>query len=464
MPFNNTPTPCWNGLPAEMKLSIVHQLDLDDVRVLAKVSHECYQLSVPSLFRTVRITSAEALRQYASCVPKSYNRHIRHLTICTKRAKPQQPSGLASQPIRVTDAVVDILPYCKQVEHLTLNLTASLAKAVIPCFEELSVLTSLCIDHCGDEARFPLSERLIVSIAASVPTLRHLSLDRITRSALHAPDLVGARPFVPVVKGDDDIPDHPVLGHELRLPSLLRLPTLKSLRIRDTHLGDPLWAITPVACSLQVLDLGSCCHESNDYNRLCTERIMGTIGHTVDECALNTALTAQTFTHAKPDTPRPLKKLRKVHLTPLFPVENVVDTLATLSDSPVESLAVQCHEDDVIDMCSALEDFLSLRAERGQNGFYQHLNEITVSTVSDLADALDIGVGARPDKSSMPEERLSGESADAVRRLREFCRDLRLGAPGKEGGDVSAEKAAANNAVRESASAPATVPVWEAQV
>ena len=197
---------------------------------------------------------------------------------------------------------------------------------------------------------------------------------------------------------------------------------------------------------------------------------MGTIGHTVDECALNTALTAQTFTHAKPDTPRPLKKLRKVHLTPLFPVENVVDTLATLSDSPVESLAVQCHEDDVIDMCSVLEDFLSLRAERGQNGFFQHLNEITVSTVSDLADALDIGVGTvRPEKSVVPEEeRLSGESADAVRRLREFCRDLRLGAPGKEdAGDLSADKAAAAaaaaNTLRESASAPAVVPVWETQ-
>lgn len=114
-------------------------------------------------------------------------------------------------------------------------------------------------------------------------------------------------------------------------------------------------------------------------------------------------------------------------------------------------------------MCSALEDFLSLRAERGQNGFYQHLNEITVSTVSDLADALDIGVASSA-KSYLQEERLTGESADAVRRLREFCRDLRLGgAPGKEeAGDVSVEKAAANSAVRVSASAPATVPVWEA--
>ncbi|TBU46113.1 hypothetical protein BD309DRAFT_1008233 [Dichomitus squalens] len=461
------PSACWTVLPAEMKLSIVDQLDLHDVHAFSKVSHECYQLSVPALFRCVNIRSAEALHQYAISVPKSYNRHIRQLTICTKRAKAQQKASPSSPPIRVTDALTEVLPYCTQVEQLTLSLAASLAKAVIPCFEELSALDSLCIDHCGDEARFPLgisahrSERLIVSIAASVPNLRHLSLDRVTRSALHAPDLVGARPFVPVVRGDDDIPDHPVLGHELRLPSLLRLPVLKSLRIRDTHLGDPHWATTPVACSLEILDLGSCYHESHDYNRICTERIMGTIGHTVDECALNTALTPQTFAHAKPDTPRPLKKLRKVHLTPLFPVENVVDTLATLSDSPVESLSVECHKDDVVDMCSALEDFLNLRVQRGQTGFYQHLSEITVSTVNDLADALDIGVQST--KSRVAEE-LSGESADAVRRLREYCRDLRLGATSKEAESesLSAEKAAAN-ATRESASAPAAVPAGQTE-
>lgn len=229
------------------------------------------------------------------------------------------------------------------------------------------------------------------------------------------------------MKGDEDIPDHPLLGHELRLPSLLCLPTLKKLRIRDTHLGDPQWECMPVYCSLEVLDLGSCYHESTDYNRICTERIMGNIGHTVDECALNTALTPQTFALAK-HAEKPLKKLRKVHLTPLFPVENVVDTLTTLSDSPVESLAVQCHEDDVVDMCSALEDFLSLRAERGEKGFYQHLHEITVSTVSDLADALDIGVGGNKRATELP----TGEGGDAIRRLQEFIRDLRLGASKEE--------------------------------
>ena len=294
---------------------------------------------------------------------------------------------------------------------------ASLCTSSLRCARDLWPLTA---------AHPCRSERLIVSIAASVPNLRHLSLDRITRSALHAPDLVGARPFVPVVKGDEDIPDHPLLGYELRLPSLLRLQTLKKLRIKDTHLGDPQWETMPVCCSLEVLDLGSCYHESNDYNRICTERIMGNIGHTVGECALNTALTPQTFAHAK-HADRPLKKLRRVHLTPLFPVENVVDTLATLSDSPVERLSVECHADDVVDMCSALEDFLSLRTERGEKGFFEHLLEISVSTVSDLADALDIGLGLSAIRRRAQDE-LPADAKAAVQRLEQYCKDLRLGA------------------------------------
>ncbi|KAI0778515.1 hypothetical protein BD413DRAFT_609116 [Trametes elegans] len=439
------PDPTWSTLPVEMKLAIIDQLDLDDVRTFATANREAYRFAIPSLFRCVHLASAEALQQYVDSVPKSYHRHTRQLTICTKRTN----NSAGSTPPRATDALAELLPHCTQLEQLTLSLAASLAKAVIPCFEHLHSLASLCIDHCGDEARSPLSERLVVAIAASVPNLRQLSLDRITRSAVHAPDLVGVRPFVPVVRGDEDIPDHPTLGHELRLPSLLRLPTLKKLRIRDTHLGDPNWETMPVYCSLEVLDLGSCYHESNDYNRVCTERIMGNIAHTVDECALNTALTSQTFAHAK-HTAKPLTKLRKIHLTPLFPVENVVDTLTTLSDSPVESLSVQCHEDDVVDMCSAIEDFLNIRAERGEKGFYQFLNEINVSTVADLADALDIGVGG---KTPGAQTALTGESADAVRRLREYCRDLRLQgasgaadaavAPSKEGADASSEKPAA---------------------
>lgn len=257
---------------------------------------------------------------------------------------------------------------------------------------------------------------MVVSIAATVPNLIELSLNCIARSIIHAPELVGALPFVPVVVGDENIPDHPILGAELSLPSLLRLPSLKTLRIRDTHLGDHRWSTTPVYCSLQVLDLGSCYHESLEFNRVCTERIVGNVGQNVDEFSLATAITADCLAAAKPEQ-TPLKRLRKIHLAPLFPVENVVDTLSALSDSPIEQLSVKCHEDDVVDMCSALEDFLNLRVERGQTALFGHLTAITVDMVSDLneytMDAKSAG-------------KIYGDQAGAVKHLQDYCRDLHL--------------------------------------
>ncbi|KZT75176.1 hypothetical protein DAEQUDRAFT_807407 [Daedalea quercina L-15889] len=424
-------TTTWSTLPVEMKLSVVDLLDFHDVKSLSLVNREAYSCTVPSIFRHVKIPDYEALRTYLSSVPKSNNQYVRRLQICTTNSAGQMLApSVDNHPI--TDVVAELLAHCPQVEQLTLNLAASLHRSIIPVFRQLKSLNSLTINHCGDEQLAPLSERLVVAIAASVPSLSRLSLDRITRSALHAPDLVGVYPFIPLVAGDEDIPDHPLLGSELRLPSLLRLPTLRKLRIRDTHLGDSQWSTTPVACALEVLDLGSCYHASPEFNRECTERIMGNVGHTVDEFALNTALTPQTFKYAQHNE-APLKRLRKIHLTPLFPVGNVVDTLSTLSDSPIEQLSVQCYEDDVLDICSALSDFLSLRAERGEQALYKHLTEITVKTVSDLADglygpfALD---GKLPAATTLPQE-----CAKAVRELQDFLRDLRSAG---EGGPTSA--------------------------
>ncbi|KAK7694872.1 hypothetical protein QCA50_002060 [Cerrena zonata] len=234
---------------------------------------------------------------------------------------------------------------------------------------------------------------------------------------MHAPELIGACPSVPVVVGDEDIPIHPTLGTELSLPALLRLPTLKTLRIRDTHLGDPRWAETPVYCSLQVLDLGSCYHESPDFNRICTERIVNNVGHTIDDLSLNTAITGDSIELSKPESP--LKKLRKIQLTPLFPVENVVDTLTTLSDSPIEQLSVRCHQDDIEDICNALEDFLSSRVERGETALHKHLKDIIVDPVQNLDDAFTLA--KRSGLISLNEEQ-----TEAVRRVQEYLRDLRL--------------------------------------
>ncbi|EMD42197.1 hypothetical protein CERSUDRAFT_110738 [Gelatoporia subvermispora B] len=411
----------WYTLPAEMKLSVVDHLDLDDVKALALVNKQAYHLCVPSKFRSVRITSLEALQSYLSEVPAAYNQYIHRLYISTKH---KNERDLSYSRTAATLAVTQLLSSCSQVEQLTLSLAGSLTKAVIPCFGKMPYLTNLCINHCGDEQRTPLSERLIVSIAAATPKLSHLSLDRITRSMMHAPELVGKPPFIPLVAGDEDIPDHPVLGSELRLPSLLRIPTLKKLRIRDTHLGDPLWASTTVSCSLEMLDLGSCYHVSPEFNRTCTERIMGNVGHTVDDFTLSSPLSTKVADYSK-DKENPLKRLRKIHLTPLFPVENIVDTLETFSESPVEQLSVQCHEDDVEDFCTALESFLGRRAQQSENSLFQHLSKIVVDTVSDISDGL-FGAFDTATRAASATATAEADAPEAVKRLQELFRQLRL--------------------------------------
>src|SRR6266542_3302065 len=76
------------------------------------------------------------------------------------------------------------------------------------------------------------SERFVVFMAASTRHLEDLTLDRITRSKMHAPELEGAYPCPPLTLNDTDIPDHPIFGAELSLPSLLRISTLRKLTIR----------------------------------------------------------------------------------------------------------------------------------------------------------------------------------------------------------------------------------------
>lgn len=247
----------------------------------------------------------------------------------------------------------------------------------------------------------------MVAIAASCPNLQDLSLDRITRSELHAPDLQGV-PYIPLVRGDEDVPDHPLLGSDLRLPSLLRIPTLRKLTIRDTHLGDEHWSTTPIACRLQVLDLGSCYHENEDFNRSCTERIMAAVGPTVDEFSLTTAVSNDTLFAKSSETP--LQKLRKLHIGPYFPVDSVVETISNLAGSPIESLSMQCFEDEVVDVCSALEGFLTLKLERGSE-FYKNLTKINVSVAATEYPATEEEV----------EERTK-----AAKKLQDFCRQLRL--------------------------------------
>ncbi|EPQ53455.1 hypothetical protein GLOTRDRAFT_139692 [Gloeophyllum trabeum ATCC 11539] len=402
----------WVSLPAEMKLAVIDLLEVDQAKNFAFVSRETRRLCATAIFQSVILKSHEDLVDFLRDVPAAYYPFIRRLDVCSKST--QDRSGVPSR----TEAVTALLRHCTQLERLSLRLEGSLANNAISCFCSLHSLKNVSIQNCGDEASTPISERFVVSIAASVPRLEELSLYRISRSTMHAPELVGVYPYVPVVAGDEDIEDHPLLGSALYLPSLLRIPTLRKLVIRDTHLGDPRWATAPVACPLEILDLGSSYHETDEFNRVCTERIIRNVGATIDEFTLNTSFGSSevdtTVTHVRPQAEQPLKKLRKLHLTPLVPVDNVVDTLSTLGGSPIERISVQCFEYDVADVCTALQDFLALRGERAETGFYAHLNEIQVTVTEDL-DALSSVIGG----CAIP-----CGSADAAARLQAYCREL----------------------------------------
>ncbi|KAG6884792.1 hypothetical protein C0993_008282 [Termitomyces sp. T159_Od127] len=379
----------WHSLPNEIKLAVVDNLDLATARVFSKVDFQTYKICVPSIFKSVNLDCLDQLQRFLENVPPSNDEPFVH-------------------PRVVSDAVLSILIASPRLRKLALRMAGSLDKSVITPFAYLQDLRSLTIANCGDEGHSPLSERIVVSIALMTPSLEQLSLDRITRSKLHAPELEGMYPYVPLVLGDDDIPDHPIIGSELSLPSLLQIPTLKKLTIRDTHLGDNRWTTIPVACRLEVLDLGSCYHETEEFNRLCTERIMAAVGPTVDEFSLTTSVSDTVFSLP---AATPLPRLRKLHISPFFPVDSVVDTMSNLAGSPIESLSMQCYEDDVVDVCSALEDFLSLRVERGPE-FYKKLTRIDVSVTANDHSVSD---------AEEAEERL-----EATKRLQEYCHDLQL--------------------------------------
>ncbi|TFK20388.1 hypothetical protein FA15DRAFT_696963 [Coprinopsis marcescibilis] len=397
----------WHSLPTEIKLTIVDSLPGQDLESFSKVDQRTYQVCVPAKFRIVKLATFQALQRFLDTVPPSYLSHIQDVSVTTE----DEPTAPVISLRARTDAFISLLAATPRLSKLTFRMSGSLDKSIIAPFPYLRNLHKMSIVNCGDERESPLSERLVVSIAGSIPNLTELSLENISRSHLHASDLEG-NPYIPVVHNDGDVPDHPKLGSELALPSLLRIPTLTKLAIRETHLGDERWINTPVACRLQVLDLGNYVHTDEDFNSACTQRIMSAVGPSVDEFSLSTAVSDDRL-FAKP-TETPLKSLRKLHISPFFPIDSVVDTVSNLAGSPIETLSLQCFEEDVVDLCSALEGFLSRRVERGPQFF-------------DKLQRIDVTVAANPEVDSDPSD--DGEDEEriaAAERLQNFCRDLRL--------------------------------------
>ncbi|KAH8827794.1 hypothetical protein DL96DRAFT_1555393 [Flagelloscypha sp. PMI_526] len=418
--MSSTPFP-WTSLPIEMKLSVVDNLDLGDARNLSRIDRESYRVCLPVTFQAVQLKSQCILQHFVNNVPTSYCRYIRQLELCTEGGDD------IGTPRSRSDAVLKLLSAARCLETLALNIFASLDATILPGFTGMADLHTLAITNWEDEAVSPLSERLVVSIAASLPALEHLSLENITRSSLHAPELIGAYPVIPIVEDDDDIPMHPILGSALNLPSLLRIPTLRTLSIRDAHLGDKDWVSTDPSCSLEILDLGSSIHEPEPFNQSCIECIMACVGPKLGALVPAAPVSSTTYPFGNPNE-TPLKHLRKVTLPPLFPVDSVVDTMSSLAGSPIESLSVHCFEDDVIDTCSALEDFLSLRVERSSTPSSSSDSSSSPSTPTitfyDKLTRIDVNISSDDSCPSSPEEKQ--EQLEATKRLLEFCADLKI--------------------------------------
>lgn len=271
---------------------------------------------------------------------------------------------------------------------------------------------------------------MVVAIALSVPKLEDLTLDRVARSSMHAPDLVGSYPYVPIVSGDEDIADHSVVGSALCLPSILHISTLRKLCIRDTNLADPLWETAVCTSPLVNLDLGSCYHGTPETSQVAVERIINNIGKhcLIDQLAVNTKLE---HSHYK-DSDTPLNILQHLRLTAFFPIDSIVDTLSTLAGSPIETLCIQCYEDDITDVCSSIEQFLNLRVEYGMKSFYQQLGEIVISFVPIEGD-VGMPVSTEPSMSLTCSHTLEPEHVEDIIRFQDYCRDLGLKGSTKNG-------------------------------
>ena len=197
---------------------------------------------------------------------------------------------------------------------------------------------------------------------------------------MHAPELLARYPFVPLVLGDEDIEPHPVLGSDLSLPSLLRIPTLQSLQLSETHLGDRLWGTTPSSPNLQVLDLGAYSQSDPESNMMCVERIINNLARSssIRDLFVSTPLRDEMF---KNSSSTPLRSLEHVHLTPLLPADRIVETLFTLSGSPIRTISVEGYEEDGLEVCCALEEFLTLVLQHPDVAFYQELKVMNLNFV-----------------------------------------------------------------------------------
>lgn len=253
------------------------------------------------------------------------------------------------------------------------------------------------------------SERLVVSLAACLPSLSTLSLSRVSRSALHLdPCPPEATATVPLVLNDQDIPPHPLLGPRLVLPALLSLSKLRVLEIRDTWLGcDHETSFDPGHAAVEKLVLTGNMYTDPQLDIAAHMAWIRACGPTLTSLTLGVPLVPEseldpehysllTQSLASP----PLQSLSHVHVNAsLVPPDQFVPSLATLAArmcmSGVSRITInyddddddekrmkrdthlnsddgefmrQCALDDLEDWKGAVEGFLDSRQEGGWAG------------------------------------------------------------------------------------------------
>lgn len=249
------------------------------------------------------------------------------------------------------------------------------------------------------------SERLVVALAASLPSLSHLSLSRITRSAIHV-DPCDVPFGVPIVTNDFDVPPHPLLGSDLALPNLLRLSSLRTLEIRDTWLGcdtkieidrpapSPLENLV-LTGSMYSTDIQSESHACTTWLHACPSLRSFELGTTL--APLPQPLTAPRVSHVHINASR-------------IPVDELTSTLDVLKSCDVESISIayeqerhvesenavlktpsedefarECALDDLQDWSAAVDAFLLSRSKEE----WSALSHVDVSLFQDVHASWD---------------------------------------------------------------------------
>ncbi|KAF8918939.1 hypothetical protein CPB85DRAFT_1279465 [Mucidula mucida] len=315
----------WITLPLELKYAVVEELD--DARALSQVNRLTYAACLRSLYKIIKLKSPASLHALLGNVPASYLTQTASITV--------------DLPSNACGDLCSLLSLTPRLKSLTITSAGRLTPSILAV--SLPHLHTLSLTHIDPQALNPLSERLVVAFCSSLPSLTSLTLNGVTRSALHAPPL-----FFPVVRNDDNIPPHPVFGTDLALPQILRIASLNSLVIRDTPLSDARWETVPVACKIAHVEL-----DGPD-----ADRVLARIGPSVQHVSLGVS--------APPRAPCPV--LTRLHTTPYFPPDSLAPTLSSpvLSSSPISRVDMECFADDLPDLCNAVSDFLLVRKETPQ--------------------------------------------------------------------------------------------------